>query len=626
MIWIRRFFGTPIFLLLIVVLQATIFTNQITVRALNPTYYLEIISSGDLYNFILKDVPKSVLEEGRPPNTSESNNPVWILSKNLSNDEIIESLNRIIPVDWLQSNTETSFTEVGTYFVGQSDSFSVQIPVDERIEAASLEISQLIKNAEIYDWLFETQIRPQLKGISKTELPLGIQISEDSLMNSVQNVITEKWVTNQIDSALFEITPYMVGRTDTFTIKINTQEFSQSAITETKTILSQGDTYNSIFDNVATPAISSAIKNIPELPYQISLPEDQLITTLKSSATPEWIQSTTESVIDDVSMYILGTKDEFNIVIPLSPVKKNSVDGISVLLKDQLEERFDSLNPLIEQTIDTDAITSNVMSQIEPLILSNIPDSINFDEKTLLSISPDAMDQLQSVRDVMKNGYIFTESDFEQLLSDSGNLQQFNEIRDYLTGGFKFSDEDYKQILTSQPQGQALHNSIESIRSLLALSGIFQILLYLIPILIALIFGFLGAKMLINKIIWASSSLLISSLVIFVIWNFIFPIYAYPLIESQINLAITQLITEGTPYFSTQLLVGERLDFVAKWIIEDLVNGFISMSLIYVIGSGFVLGVCIVNKFLRSLQNNKKDITQKQKEELVNTFFDIKQD
>ena len=50
------------------------------------------------------------------------------------------------------------------------------------------------------------------------------------------------------------------------------------------------------------------------------------------------------------------------------------------------------------------------------------------------------------------------------------------------------------------------------------------------------------------------------------------------------------------------------------------------MSLIYVIGSGSVLGVCIVNKFLRSLQNNKKDITQKQKEELVNTFFDIKQD
>ena len=238
MIWIRRFFGTPIFLLLVVVLQATIFTNQITVRLLNPTYYLEIISSGDLYNFILKDVPKSVLEEGRPQNTSESNDPVWILSKNLSNDEIIDSLNRIIPVDWLQSNTETSFTEVGTYFVGQSDSFSVQIPVDERIEAASLEISQLIKNAEIYDWLFETQIRPQLKGISKTELPLGIQISEDSLINSVQNVITEKWVTNQIDSALFEITPYMVGRTDTFTIKINTQEFSQSAITETKTILS----------------------------------------------------------------------------------------------------------------------------------------------------------------------------------------------------------------------------------------------------------------------------------------------------------------------------------------------------------------------------------------------------
>ena len=240
-------------------------------------------------------------------------------------------------------------------------------------------------------------------------MPLGIEISEDLLMSSVQNVITEKWITNQIDSALFEITPYIVGRTNTFTIRINTQELSQSAVIQTKTILSQGDIYNSIFDNVATPAISSAVKNIPELPYQISISEDQLISTLKSSATPEWIQSTSESVIDDVSMYILGTKDEFNIVIPLDQVKRNSIAAFSVLVTEKLEEKFDELNPLIKQTLDTDAITANVISQIEPLILSNIPDSINFDETTLLSISPDAMAQLQSVRDVMKNGYIFTE-------------------------------------------------------------------------------------------------------------------------------------------------------------------------------------------------------------------------
>tara|TARA_B100000945_G_scaffold71310_1_gene54315 strand:- start:15970 stop:17850 length:1881 start_codon:yes stop_codon:yes gene_type:complete len=626
MIWLRRFFGTPIFLLLVVVLQATIFTNQFTVRLLNPSYYLEIISSGDLYNFVLNDVPQSALEEGRPQESNKTQDPILILSKNLSNDEIIESLNRVIPADWLQSSTESSFTELGTYFVGQSNSFLIEIPLDERIESASLEISQIIKNAEIYDWIFETQIRPQLKGISESELPLEIKITEDSLIESAQNVITEKWIVNQIDSALFEITPYIVGRTDTFTIKINTQELSQSAITETKNILSQGDAYNSIFDNVATPAISSAIKNIPDLPYNISLTEEQLISTLKSSASPEWIQATTESVIDDVALYILGSTDEFNIEVKLDQVKKNSIEGISILIQEKLKERFDSLNPILKETIDTEEITQNVMSQIEPLILSNIPDSINFDEETLISISPDAMDQLQIIREVMKNGYLFSESDFEKILLNSGNLQQFEEIRNYLTGGFKFSDDDYKRILTSQPQGKTLHDNIESIRSLLALSGVFQILLYIVPILIALVFGFLGAKRFINKIIWASSSLLIASIIIFAIWNFIFPIYAYPIIESQITLAITQLITEGTPYFSTQLLVGERLDFVAKWVIEDLINGFVSMSLIYGIGSGFVLGICIVNKFLRSLQKNSRDITEKQKEELVNSFFDLKQD
>ena len=185
MIWLRRFFGTPIFLLLVVVLQATIFTNQFTVRLLNPSYYLEIISSGDLYNFVLNDVPKSALEEGRPQESNKTQDPILILSKNLSNDEIIESLNRVIPADWLQSSTESSFTELGTYFVGQSNSFLIEIPLDERIESASLEISQIIKNAEIYDWIFETQIRPQLKGISESELPLEIKVTEDSLIKKL---------------------------------------------------------------------------------------------------------------------------------------------------------------------------------------------------------------------------------------------------------------------------------------------------------------------------------------------------------------------------------------------------------------------------------------------------------
>ena len=139
-----------------------------------------------------------------------------------------------------------------------------------------------------------------------------------------------------------------------------------------------------------------------------------MISTLKSSAPPEWIQATTESVIDDVALYILGSTDEFNIEVKLDKVKKNSIEGISILIQEKLEERFDSLNPILKETIDTEEITQNVISQIEPLILSNIPDSINFDEETLISIfSPDAMDQLQTVREVMKNGYLFSESDFE---------------------------------------------------------------------------------------------------------------------------------------------------------------------------------------------------------------------
>ena len=133
-------------------------------------------------------------------------------------------INEIIPPEWLQSNFESTVKGVGDYVTGRSDEFTISIPVDERVQAASNQITFILNESDLYKLVMENQVRPVVSEASKSELPFDVSVNEDQLMASIQKIISKAWLTGQIDSVLGEVVPYAVGAEDTFAVIVTVDD------------------------------------------------------------------------------------------------------------------------------------------------------------------------------------------------------------------------------------------------------------------------------------------------------------------------------------------------------------------------------------------------------------------
>ena len=215
MIWVRRIIAMPFIILAFITFQVGVLAQQTASNLISPSFYLETLADSNVYSFLLTDLPTTALQDVRKANS----NPI-IEQSGLSDETIVSSINTIVPPDWLQSNFESTVTGVGDYVTGKTDEFTISIPVDERVQAASNQITFVLNESDIYKMVMENQVRPVVSEASKNELPFDVSVNEDQLMASIQKIISKAWLTGQIDSVLGEVVPYAVGSEDLSLIHI----------------------------------------------------------------------------------------------------------------------------------------------------------------------------------------------------------------------------------------------------------------------------------------------------------------------------------------------------------------------------------------------------------------------
>ena len=310
MIWVRRIIAVPFIILAFLTFQVGVLAQQTASNLINPSFYLETLADSNIYSFLLTDLPTTALKDIRKANS----NPI-IDQSGLSDGMIITSINTIIPPDWLQSNFESTVTGIGDYVTGKNDDFNISIPVDERVQAASNQITFILNESDLYKLVMENQVRPVVSEASKNELPFEVIVNEDQLMASIQKIISKAWLTGQIDSVLSEVVPYAVGANDDFAIEIRVDDRIEVAVAEVKTLMAEANAYEALFEGSIAPNISSSIGNSAKLPYGVEITDAEISSIIKKTAPPSWMQQTTESILDNATPYLVGRTDEFNILI-----------------------------------------------------------------------------------------------------------------------------------------------------------------------------------------------------------------------------------------------------------------------------------------------------------------------
>ena len=625
MIWVRRIIALPFIILAFVTFQVGILAQQTASNLISPSFYLETLADSNIYSFLLTDLPTTALKDVRKANS----NPI-IDQSGLSDETIVTSINTILPPDWLQSNFESTVTGVGDYVTGKTDEFAISIPVDERVQAASDQITFILNESDIYKMVMENQVRPVVSEASKNKLPFDVSVNEEQLMSSIQKIISKEWLTGEIDSVLTEVVPYTVGSEDTFSLVVTVDDRIEVAVGEIKSLMADANAYEALFEGSIAPNISSSIGNAAKLPYGIEITDEEISSIIKKTAPPSWMQRTTESVLDNATPYLVGKTDEFKISINIEPNKEEAVTDLMDLAERKFNDKLADLpdcdpsevvnilnspvaglpscypsDPSLKQQMQsfTNSYVTTVISAVRPQIINTIPNSIEFDQNSLREVVPtEALESFDQGREIVKEGYIFTEKDLENLIKQGASDNSWNQVakvRNSLSKGIQYNEQDFRiHIETVTADGGQTLSMLDQMRGILKLVHMFNMAVYIPTILIAAIVGFLGGRGWIQRLMWAAITMLIASILVYAIWGPVYSSIAEPIIHVQIDQIASQASGQIAPQFlATESLVVQQVTNIGKIAISKFISGISGTALITsILSLAIIVGCVVLNK------------------------------
>jgi hypothetical protein len=132
--------------------------------------------------------------------------------------------------------------------------------------------------------------------------------------------------------------------------------------------LRRADMYNWIYDDFMPVALDEAEENQgSDLPIPLHVIKDDLVSVIKETLPPDWLQSQTENAIKAIVPYVVGDKDSFSIHI-------------------QLRDRIDLLAPAVIEVASQQEIYDYLMYElIENVILTNVGQAVDLPFEVIIS-------------------------------------------------------------------------------------------------------------------------------------------------------------------------------------------------------------------------------------------------
>ena len=217
MLLVRRLLTIPAGIALLLFLVVALVVVQVSGTFLDPDFFPRELRKANLYEFVVVDLLASAVDEARelsPEEFSDSFDSNPLVASELSTEDIVSSVNRAVPPEWIQAQVEEAFDQIGRYLNGERDEFTLTIQAGERVPTVVAEIKGLLRKADAYGLLFDEVITPAIDDALANELPLDVDISSQRIADAVRAVAPREWVQAQVESALDELTPYVVGERD----------------------------------------------------------------------------------------------------------------------------------------------------------------------------------------------------------------------------------------------------------------------------------------------------------------------------------------------------------------------------------------------------------------------------
>lgn len=540
MIVIRRFFAIlliPVFLSLFL---ATLLIFRVNDTLLEPAYYTDTFLDLDLFNFIydegIPSVVSDVQEDGRFPVDQV---PLGI---DVSPEAISANVKRVLPPQWLEDNVTTVINAAVPYITGEDEHFEITIVVDDRIEAATDVFKELLVDADVHGFLVREVVTEQIdESAILDELPLGMTLTSQQLVEGVVEIVPEAWLKEQVEGVIDEVTPYLLGREDSFSITIPVQERAETGIDVVEgwvlTSLEGEGAYEFLLEEQIVPVVQASLGSVVELPYGVTFTNAEIVNAISQVLPVEWVTDRVQETVDAVGPYMIGRTESFVVVVPLADRATLAASVLVDVADAKFAETYTSLRvcsveellslsltldslpacrpPLISYEQLKGVVGLDVLEQLVVAIVEPLPDSIALtDEQVFAQFGDNSPVSIDDLREILRDGYTFTEEDLESLIraqaSDyfvgNDNVRLLHRIRGWLRDGFTFDDTQLREEVGRDAE----FDLFDDVRGYIGLGRDNISFLLIVPGIIALIIGLLGGRRWGSRLAWAGLPVFIS--------------------------------------------------------------------------------------------------------------------
>ena len=260
MIFLRRTLTVALGFPLLAFFLLGIVSCQIGATVLSADFYKDRLSSANFYEFALTDLSLTVIGElRRSSDSSPEVEELLLMTASLSDQEIVASLNRVLPQSWLRDTLEQALDEIVPYVAGDTDGFALRVGLKERAETFVEEIKYLLRESDAYVSLSEKigeLVAEEAAGVAD-ELNLGV--SNELILQIVTSTLTADWLQAQIESSLDNFALYILGGTDSFDMRSEVLEIARLGTEELEYSLIEAGAPDILFENILEPTIYDSL-------------------------------------------------------------------------------------------------------------------------------------------------------------------------------------------------------------------------------------------------------------------------------------------------------------------------------------------------------------------------------
>ena len=260
MIFLRRILTVALGFLLLVFFLLAIVSCQINATVLSADFYKDRLSSSDFYRFVITDLPFTAIGElRRSGSTSSELDEILFITSGISDQEVVSSLNRVMPSDRFQNIIEQALDEVVPYIAGDRDEFTLRVDLNESADTLFEEVKYLLRKSDTYTLLSERIGEMLVEEVAEATEELDLGVSSDRIEQAVMNTVTADWLQAQVESGLDDLAQYMLGETDFFEMRLEMSEIARRGSDDARGILQEAGAYDILYENVLEPAIADSL-------------------------------------------------------------------------------------------------------------------------------------------------------------------------------------------------------------------------------------------------------------------------------------------------------------------------------------------------------------------------------